>query len=69
MTVLKILPATLLTCALGITAVHAQGYRHNAKPATHRSFKRQVGSKQKADRAAAKARRAQQKRRASRRVN
>ncbi len=66
----KTLAATLLTTALGISALAAQDYRHNAKPATHRSFRREEGSKQKAARATAKARRQQMKRqRTSHRAN
>jgi hypothetical protein len=58
----KILPTALLGLALGISAIPVQAQRHFT-PATHRSFNRQMGSKQKVGKANAKARRAQNKQR------
>ena len=69
MRILKVLPAVLLTSALGVVAAAAQDYRHNAKPATHRSFNREMTSKQKTAKASNKARRVQMKRRTTRRPN
>jgi hypothetical protein len=64
----KILPTALLGIALGVAAIPAQAQRHFT-PATHRSFNRQMGSKQKLAKANAKARRNQAKQRKNLRVN
>jgi hypothetical protein len=66
----KILAAALLGLALGVAAIPAQAQRHFT-PATHRSFNRPMGSKQKLAKANAKARKAQnkQQRRNNSRVN
>ena len=64
----KIIPAALLGLALGALAVPVEAQRHFT-PATHRSFNRPLGSKQKVAKANAKAHRAQNKRRQNLRVN
>jgi len=62
MQITKILPTALLGLSLGIAAIPAQAQRHYT-PATHRSFNRQMGSKQRTAKANAKTRRAQVKQR------